>query len=156
MRIAAHIAQQELPISAFSSQVDLVRDCGGDTFPDRTFENDKGAWELLRALEGVALKQLHEKLEQSEFVGLQIDESTDSSDSSNIFMAVHFEVTKKYCTDGASCMVGKNVGAATLLAKDNPHILCTHCVAHRGSLAAGSTCSAVPLTAETDKLVTEV
>eukprot|EP00904_Undaria_pinnatifida_P008282 jgi/Undpi1/4584/HiC_scaffold_18.g07938.m1 len=206
MRIAAHIAQQELPISAFASQVDLVRDCGGNTFPDKTFENDKGAWELLRALEGVALKELHEKLGQSEFIGLQIDESTDRADSSNLFMAVHFEENFRpgvamlglkpvhtinpnknevqhstgerikevvcdvlkatpglnlgklmgFASDGASCMVGKNIGTATLLAKDNPHLLRTHCVAHRGSLAAGSTCAAVPLTVETDKLVTDV
>lgn len=59
-------------------------------------------------------------------------------------------------SDGASCMTGVRIGAATLLGKLNPYLLATHCVAHRGALAAGSTCAAVPLTADVDKTLTEV
>lgn len=62
-------------------------------FSDEDVRERKGAWELLQALAEVTQNQLHEKLEASEFIGLQVDESSDCSDLSNMFLAIQYEVS---------------------------------------------------------------
>lgn len=76
----------------FADLVELVRDCEGNVFPVRSFENHHGAWQLLGALAEVTNRRFYAKLEASEVLGLQVDESTDCGGSNNLFMALHYEV----------------------------------------------------------------
>ena len=41
-----------------------------------------------------------------------------------------------FASDGASVMMGENNGVATRIAKNNPYLFITHCIAHRLSLAS--------------------
>lgn len=91
----AHLAQQENAIAQFAALSTTVRSCGGNLFQTRTYENDYGAWEFLRVLEEVMQKRFHDRLEAAEVMGLECDESTDTSDSSNALMFLHTEVN--YC-----------------------------------------------------------
>jgi hypothetical protein len=50
-------------------------------------------------------------------------------------MAPYMDKFVSFSCDGASNMIGKNSGAATLLQKDNPACVITHCLAHRLELA---------------------
>lgn len=59
-------------------------------------------------------------------------------------------------TDGASAMLGVHKGAAAFLRKDNPAMINTHCIAHRGSLAVSTACSEVDLAGEVDTVLHEV
>lgn len=93
LRLMAQLAQQENPISQFSSLASTVRVCGGNLFSTQTYQNDYGERQLLAVLAEVTDGLFHDKLEASEVLGLQVDESTDCSDSSNILMFVHFEVS---------------------------------------------------------------
>ncbi|CAM9558335.1 unnamed protein product [Scytosiphon promiscuus] len=91
LRLIAHLAQQESPLSQFSSLAATVRCCGGNMFATPAYETYYGAGELLEALSEVTNNNFHVKLEKSAVVGLQVDESTDNSDSSNILMFVTYE-----------------------------------------------------------------
>lgn len=61
-----------------------------------------------------------------------------------------------FASDGASAMVGKKAGAATLLAQDNPYLLKVHCVTHRANLGANAACSSVELIKKTDIVLSQV
>lgn len=76
----AQVAQQENAISQFSSLASTVRVCGGNLFSTQTYQNDYGERELLAVLDEVTDGLFHDKLEASEFLGVQVDESTDCSD----------------------------------------------------------------------------
>lgn len=47
-------------------------------------------------------------------------------------------------SDGASVMVGRRAGVATLLKQSNPELIAIHCVAHRLALAVAQAGDAVP------------
>ena len=94
LRMLAYLAQQEAALSQFPSLARMVRVSGGDVFQTPTYEGAYGVDELLGVLAEVTNRRFHQQLEESEVLGLQVDESTDCGDQSNALIYVSFEVCK--------------------------------------------------------------
>ena len=87
------------------------------------------------------LKQVMEELKASPFpFSMQLDESTDVLQTVNNFFAKQDFNWKRnignLCADGAPSMLGKTSGFATLVKKEAPQIIVTHCFLHRHALAS--------------------
>ena len=85
-----------MPVVHFADLAGLVRTCEGIVFPTRTYENSGAAWQLLDALAKATDRRFHARLEASDVLGLEVDESIDCGDSNNIFMVLHYEVMKYF------------------------------------------------------------
>ena len=56
-------------------------------------------------------------------------------------------------SDGASVMLGKNIGVATLLCCDIPCLVEQHCMVHREDLGIDDACKDVSLMQDIDTLI---
>lgn len=65
LRLVAHLAQQESPMSQLPSLSWTCKNNGGGGFSNRAYETAYGAWELLTSLSTVMDERLHKDLEAS-------------------------------------------------------------------------------------------
>ena len=64
-------------------------------------------------------------------------------------MGLSMEDAKAQCYDGCSTMTGVRNGVATIIKRENPKCLLTHCYCHALNLAVGDTVKSVPILKET-------
>jgi hypothetical protein len=165
------LGKESIPCAKFASLCELLVSCK-TPITEKLYHNEKACVEMMFAISTILQRQILDRIRDSRFFGIMIDESTDISvlghlvifatfleggvvttsflgllwivdgqKSSSVIFNLLIGALKSWgldmskCvgfgSDGASTMVGKNTGVATLLKKVNPFLTSTHCVAHK-------------------------
>ncbi|KAJ4922750.1 hypothetical protein JOQ06_004153 [Pogonophryne albipinna] len=77
LKVVFHMTKNDIPGNQFRGMTDLLRAVGAPDFgtDDGIYKHSESLCDMERALEGVIMKQLDEKLKASEFIGIIIDET---------------------------------------------------------------------------------
>ena len=92
---------------------------------------------------------------EEDFIGLMPLEKANAANIAAVLndvilrMGLSMEDAKAQCYDGCSTMTGVRNGVATIIKRENPKCLLTHCYCHALNLAVGDTVKSVPLLKET-------
>ncbi|KAI4813334.1 hypothetical protein KUCAC02_024666, partial [Chaenocephalus aceratus] len=139
-KVVFHMTKNDIPGNQFRGMTDLLRAVGAPDFgtDDGIYKHSESLCDMEKALEGVIMRQLDEKLKASEFIGIIIDETCIYEKVVEVLRGRGIELSKVMGlgSDGASVMTGKHAGVGALLKRVNPFLIQVHCVAHRAALAA--------------------
>ncbi|KAJ4929686.1 hypothetical protein JOQ06_018708 [Pogonophryne albipinna] len=77
LKVVFHMTKNDIPGNQFRGMTDLLRAVGAPDFgtDDGIHKHSESLCDMERALEGVIMRQLDEKLKASEFIGIIIDET---------------------------------------------------------------------------------
>ncbi|CAG8784845.1 19898_t:CDS:2, partial [Cetraspora pellucida] len=115
-----------------------------------SYDNDVSAREFLEAISFVIEESLSNEIQNSPYWSIiQLDDAAAQSIVNNInrfLMAKKLDISNMYHigSGGASTMIGKKNGVATIFKKQNPFLLEHNCIAHRLALAAKDAAEKVP------------
>src|ERR1700738_4394273 len=170
------IGKECIPCHKFASLCELLVSCK-TPITQKLDHHEKACVDMMFVISTILQRQILDKIQDSRFFGIMIDESTDISVVGHlVIFAIFLEggvVTTSFLgllwivdgqksssvifdlligalktwgldmnkcvgfgSDGASTIVGKNIGMTTFLEKVNPFLTSTHYVAHRTNLAA--------------------
>ncbi|CAI7817601.1 unnamed protein product, partial [Closterium sp. NIES-54] len=82
------------------------------------------------------------------FIGISLDESTDRCNGKHMILRI-----SSISTDGANVMMGSKSGLVTSLRLRIPHLVSSHCIAHREALAAKHAAENIPAFNVVDKVI---
>ncbi|KAI4800054.1 hypothetical protein KUCAC02_016591, partial [Chaenocephalus aceratus] len=77
LKVVFHMTKNDIPGNQFRGMTDLLRAVGAPDFgtDDGIYKHSESLCDMERALEGIIMRQLDEKLKASEFIGIIIDET---------------------------------------------------------------------------------
>ncbi|KAK6178267.1 hypothetical protein SNE40_013073 [Patella caerulea] len=183
MRNVMFMAEHDLPNSLLSHLNTLCLQQGAEQFKDLLVDNhtsythNKSVQEFQAAIADTICEDLRQRLSQSEYYSILLDESIDVSVDQNLIVYVRklsdgatadkilevndllFEYeldVKKMCgiaTDAAAVMVGSRSGLTTRFKELVPGLLSTYCIEHRLALCSSRAADAIPYLIKYQELV---
>ncbi|CAM4347987.1 unnamed protein product [Leuciscus chuanchicus] len=168
LKIVFHMAKHDLPSNHFVAQTELLQALEAPDFvtTDGIYCHSDSVDDMERALEHVVVEQIREKLKNSDFIGIIIDETVNITVNKKLIVYLKLEIKGKvetcflgnYDVDSgtARCIYDRVVAVDIALSRviglgsDGASVMMgrhvgglVHCVAHRAALAALDAAKAV-------------
>eukprot|EP01025_Chloroclados_australasicus_P003739 TRINITY_DN108_c0_g1_i4.p2 TRINITY_DN108_c0_g1~~TRINITY_DN108_c0_g1_i4.p2 ORF type:complete len:191 (+),score=25.32 TRINITY_DN108_c0_g1_i4:613-1185(+) len=90
IKLAHQILKKGSPISQFEEDNKFIRQVLGFSGLSSTYENMVACWEFVEAIDGELFEHLKQKINKSDFFGVQIDESTDEGCHEQLAICVQY------------------------------------------------------------------